>query len=84
MTKNKAKNKGIGTVLDYLDNEIEKFYQKNGNYPKKIIISKDTKDKVFAELELEPIMDNCWKTEKGLNYRGIKFEIKKSIFLELK
>jgi hypothetical protein len=29
-------------------------------------------------------MDNCWKTEKGLNYRGIKIEIKKSIFLELK
>jgi hypothetical protein len=69
-------------ILNYLDNEIEKFRQANNDYPKLILMSKETKDKLFAELELEPIMDNCWFDTKN-NYRGIPIEIKKDIFIEL-
>jgi len=83
MTKIKAGNKGIGTILDYLDDSINGFYQKNNNYPKLILMSKETKDKLFTELELEPIMDNSWFDTKN-NYRGIPIEIKKNIFIELK
>lgn len=82
MTKNKAKNEGIGTLLEYLDREIELFRQKTGNYPKKIILSRLACEKVFFELELEPIMDNCWK-DKQDNYRGISIYIKENVFIEL-
>jgi hypothetical protein len=74
MTKNKAKNRGMGTLLEYLDREIENFRKKTGNYPKKIILSEPGKKKIFSELELEPTIDNCWK-DKQDNYRGIKIEI---------
>jgi hypothetical protein len=83
MRQKQAKNKVIGTLLDYLDNQIELFRQKNNDYPNLILLSKETKDKLFIELENEPIMDNSWKDLKN-NYRGIPVEIKKDIFLELK
>jgi hypothetical protein len=70
-------------ILTLLDDKINGYYQNNGNYPTKIIMDKETKDKIFTELELEPTLDNCWK-EKEDNYRGIKIVIKKDIFLELK
>jgi len=83
MTKIKAGNKGMGTMLDCLDSQINGYYQKNNNYPNLILMNKETKDKLFTELELEPIMDNSWYNTKN-NYRGIPIEIKKDIFIELK
>jgi len=75
MTKNKAKNKDIESLLGYLDEKINGYYQKTGSYPKKIIMSPGGgRTKLFSELELEPTMDNSWK-DKQDNYRGIKIEI---------
>jgi hypothetical protein len=74
MTKNKAKNRSMGGLLGYLDQQINGYYKKTGNYPKKIIMSPGSKEKLFSELELEPTMDNSWK-DKQDNYRGIKIEI---------
>jgi hypothetical protein len=69
-------------ILNYLDNEIEKFRQKTGDYPNLILMSKDIKVKIFQELELEPVLDNCWKDRQD-NYRGIFIEIKDIDFLKL-
>ena len=74
MTKNKAKNGGMGTLLEYLDREINGFYQKTGNYPKKIIMSPGSKEKLFSELELGTDLSNSWKDTQN-NYRGIKIKI---------
>lgn len=60
-------------VLDYLDREIEYFKQKNNNYPAKIIMNKETKDKLFAEIEKENFITNSWKDRQD-NYRGILIE----------
>jgi hypothetical protein len=81
MTKNKAKNEGMGTLLDYLDQKIDIFYQKNNDYPKLILMNKETKDKIFEALEYIP--ENFWRDNKD-NYRGIEIKIKKDIFIELK
>jgi hypothetical protein len=70
-------------LLNYLDQEIELYRQKNNNYPKKIIMSKETKDKLFAELGNDVDISLSWTNKKD-NYRGIPVEIKKDIFLELK
>jgi len=83
MTKNKAKNKDIGTLIDYLEEEIERFKKKNNSWPGKIILNKETKDKLFTELELEPNIQGSWFDRKD-NFRGIPIEIKKDVYIELK
>jgi hypothetical protein len=82
MTKNKAGNEGIGDILGYLDREIETFRQNTGNYPNLILISKETKNKLFTELEKENFITNSWKDSRD-NYRGIKIEIRDIDFLKL-
>jgi hypothetical protein len=84
-----AKNgsfEGIGktNLLDHLDQKINGYYEKKEEYPKAILMSKDTKDKLFIELkETPPDIDNCW-IDKRDNYRGLKIEIKEDIFIELR
>jgi hypothetical protein len=80
--KNKAENKGIGTLLEYLDNQLELFRQKNNYYPNLILMSKETKDKIFAELDNYVVLDNCWFDKKD-NYRNIPIEIRDIDFLKL-
>jgi len=69
-------------ILKYLDNQLEIFNRKNNCYPSKIIMNKETKDKLFAELLLEPTLDNCWFDKKD-NYRNILIEIRDIDFLKL-
>jgi hypothetical protein len=83
MTKNKAKNKVIGTLLGYLDDRIEHFYQANKNYPTLIIVSKEAHDKIFEELALETDLSNSWYDKKD-NYKNIKIKIQKVEGIELK
>jgi len=83
MAKDKAKNKGIDTLLEYLDDRIEKFYKMNNDYPARIILSKEAHDKIFAELALETDLSNSWYDKKD-NYKNIKFLIKKVEGIELK
>lgn len=45
-------------------------------------MNKETKDKLFAELLLEPTLDNCWFDKKD-NYRNILIEIRDIDFLKL-
>jgi hypothetical protein len=66
--------KKMNNILSYLDNQIETYRQSKGYYPSKIIMSKETKDKIFAELLLEPTLEDCWFDKKD-NYRGIEIEI---------
>ena len=70
------------SILELLDEKINGYYQKNNNYPNLIIMSKEVKDKIFAQLELEPEMNNSWRDTKN-NYRGINIEIKENSFIEL-
>jgi hypothetical protein len=70
-------------ILTYLDTQIEIFYQKNNNYPLKILMSKETKDKLFAELENDVDISLSWADKKD-NYRGIFIEIKEGILIELR
>jgi hypothetical protein len=72
LTKNKAKNRDIVTFLEYLDQQINGYYQKTGNNPTKIILSASGRKKLFSELELETL-DNSWRNKKD-NYRGIKIQ----------
>jgi hypothetical protein len=61
-------------ILSYLDNEIESFRIRTGDYPSKIICNKSIYDNIFKELESEPTQDNNWIESKD-NYRGIDFDI---------
>ena len=72
-------------ILNYLDNEIEKFRQTNDDYPKLILMSKETKDKLIAEInkDKEPEENGSWQSLPD-NYKGIPIKIKKGIFIELK
>jgi hypothetical protein len=69
-------------ILAYLDSQIETFKVIKDKYPSKILMSKEVKDKIFAELNLISAMDLSWK-EKQDNYRGIEILIKENIFIEL-
>ena len=70
-------------ILNYLDNQLEMFKQNNNTYPELIIMNKETKDKVFAELLTISDLSLCWADKKD-NYKGIKIKIKKDTQLELK
>lgn len=71
-------------ILQYLDEEIEKFRIRTGEYPTKIILSQKIKDKIFIELKTgRPSMDNCW-TDSEDNYRGIIFKITNMEHIKLK
>jgi len=72
-------------ILNYLDNEIEKFRQTNDDYPKLILMSKETKDKLIAEInkDKEPEENGSWQNITD-NYKGISIKIKQGIFIELK
>jgi hypothetical protein len=82
----KSKIKGNSqdkSLLLYLDDRIEKFYQANKNYPATIILSKEANDKIFEELALETDLSNSWYDKKD-NYKNIKFSIQKVEGIELK
>jgi len=70
------------TILDELDQKIEKFRQVSGIYPAKIITDKKSNDKIFEHLILTPTIEGSW-TEAKDNYRGIPIEIKEDNFLKL-
>ena len=70
------------TILDELDQKIEKFRQVSGNYPTKIITDKKSCDKIFEYLILTPTSKDSWAEGKD-NYRGIPIEIKEDNFLKL-
>jgi hypothetical protein len=72
-------------ILNYLDNEIEKFRQTNNDYPKLILMSKETKDKLIAEIkkDKEPKENGSWQSLPD-NYKGISIKIKQGIFIEIK
>lgn len=72
------------SILKFLDEKIEGYYQGKGNYPSTIFISKETEKKINAELNLETGLDLSWKENKLNNYKGIKIEIKEGILIELK
>lgn len=62
-------------ILDYLDNLLETHYKNNQTYPQKIVLPKDTYDKIFEELGKDSMnYDKCW-AEKEDNYRGIHLKI---------
>ena len=71
------------SILKFLDEKIEGYYQKTGNYPSTIMISKEAEKKISAELNLETGLDLSWKENKLSNYKGIKIEIKEGILIEL-
>ena len=71
-------------ILNYLDDKIEKFRQTNNDYPKLILMNKETKDKLIAEIEKnkEPKENGSWQNIKN-NYKGIPVKISKIQFLKL-
>jgi len=71
-------------LLNYLDTEIEKFRQTNNDYPKLILMSKETKDKLIAEINKDKELEEngSWENKKD-NYKGISIKIKQNTFIEL-
>ena len=67
-------------LLDYLDEMLNTYYKNNNVWPGRIILNKETKEKIFIELE-KMDLTNCWK-DKQDNYRGISLYIKKDVFIE--
>lgn len=70
------------SILKLLDEKIMIYFEKTETIPNKILMSQETKDKIFEELELTLEMDRSWKENKD-NYKGIKIEIKKDTLIEL-
>lgn len=67
----------MDNILTYLDNLLEIFYQKNNTYPSTIIVTKETMNKIFSELDNG--IDNLelsWADRKD-NYKGIPIRIEK-------
>ena len=68
------------TILDYLDDTIERHRKKTGDYPEKLELSKSSFDKIKEEMEKELNQDSeevkCWWHKSEANYRGILIEIK--------
>ncbi len=71
-------------ILNYLDNEIEKFRQNKGDYPNLILMSKETQDKLITEInkDKETQENGSWENLPN-NYKGISIKIRKDIFLKL-
>jgi len=71
-------------IFDYLDNYIELFKQKNGDYPAKIIMNKITHGKLIEEIDCAGmnLKESCWAEHKD-NYRGIPIEIEEVEFIKL-
>jgi len=66
-------------ILNYLDNQINIFYQEHKNYPEKILLNKITYDKLFQELDnCGSALEGCWKDSKE-TYRGISLLIDEAI-----
>jgi hypothetical protein len=72
------------SILKLLDEKIQRYYQNKEDYPAEIIMSKETRDKLFAEINLSEIKNNNSWYDKKDNYRGIKIKIKKGILFDLK
>ncbi len=68
------------SILDYLDNEIERTIKATGDYPKQLELSKSSykrlkkEMKPFLNKDLEEV--KCWFHLKKPNYRGIPIKIK--------
>jgi len=73
MTKNKAKKKGIVTILDYLDDFIEREKIRTGNYPTKLQLTQEAIDKAKDELK-QYDLELSWADDFPSNYRGIPIE----------
>ena len=69
-------------ILIYLDNQIETFRQKKGDYPTKITLNKVTYDQIFSEIDSAPTEFEGWAFKKD-NYRGIPLEIRDISFIKL-
>ena len=72
----------MSDILAILDQTINGYYQSKGNYPSKILMSKETKEKIDKALELEPDLSDSWKDTTN-NYKGIIIEIKENVFIEM-
>jgi hypothetical protein len=60
--------------LDYVDNFIQNEYNKTSNYPVFLEFSKESINKMKAELE-EINLSDSWFDDWPGNYRGIKIKI---------
>lgn len=69
-------------ILVYLDNQIEIYYKSKEDYPSKIIMNKETNDKMKEELN-KLDLSLSWKELKINNYRGILIKIKNIEFIRL-
>ena len=70
------------SILNFLDEKINGYYQNRKDYPSVIYMSKDANDKVFAELAAGTELTLSWYDKKD-NYRGIPIKIKEETFIEL-
>jgi len=61
-------------LLDYIDNFIQNEYNKTGNYPSFLELSKESIDKMKTELD-EINLSDSWFDNFPKNYRGIAIKI---------
>lgn len=61
-------------LINYLDQEINKYYQSKQNYPQKIIMSLEAYNKIISICK-EQDLSNSWIEKNEINYKGISIEI---------
>ena len=65
-------------ILSYIDNYLEQKLIKTGDYPKKLLLTKQMIKQMKKELKNHiPIINYGWINKKLLNYRGILIKVKK-------
>lgn len=65
----------MSKLLAFLDEKIEKFRIKTGDYPKKITMTKQIYDKMIEDLSFLSYNEECGWVNKKDNYRGIEIII---------
>jgi hypothetical protein len=63
------------TILNYIDELIERKRSNLGQYPEKISLTQEVINKMKELLDTDHKLDNCWYDTFPSNYRGIKIEI---------
>ncbi len=64
----------MNNLADFMDEIIGEYYNKNNNYPQKIIMNQLSYDKLILACREQEI-DGCWIDKKEKNYKGILINI---------
>jgi hypothetical protein len=67
----------MNNLLSYIDNLIVNYYNKNKDYPKHLIMNKETKKKFIEQYRTDLNLDfvDCIIVDKEDNYKGVPIKV---------